>query len=144
MFFLETGIHSKHIRLEILIGAALNILGFLVSAGVCYLVALELDFSGHTMSWYSHQMMAMTIYCSLTVLIQCGITYLCYSSPKAPLSLSLIVQARLMGTTLIWAVLTAVVTTAGYKIAYVFMVPLLVTLFSSILIGMLGFQNSSK
>ena len=60
------------------------------------------------------------------------------------MSLALKAQARINGTSLFWGLLTAAITLAGYRIGYVLLVPLLITLITNTITGILGYQNTSN
>lgn len=93
---------------------------------------------------FHHTIFALALYCLPTVAVFCVLHRLFGVSPNNPLSLSLQVQARLNGTTIMYAILLLAVTATGYRSAYVFAVPLLITCSTNIVIGLAGIGNSSK
>lgn len=139
------GTHARRIRKEMFIGFVINLLAAAAAAAVCYLIALELDLTGHSMVWYHHTVFAVILYCLPVVLVGCVLHRLFTADSRStPLSLGLKVQARLNGSNIMWGALVIYITALGYRSAYLFMLPLAVTLVANIVIGLTGIQNSSK
>lgn len=136
------GINRKYLRYQIFLGFLINVICFVGANAVCYAIAYDLDSNGHAMSWYSNTILAVTTYCAPTLVVQCLVHLLFNQNKGAPLSLALKAQARLSGTSLFWGLLAAAITLAGYKIGYVLIVPLLITLVTNTVIGMIGLQNT--
>lgn len=93
---------------------------------------------------FHHTIFALPLYCLPTVAVYSIMHCLFGISPNNPLSLSLQVQARLNGTTIMFAFLLLGVTATGYRSAYVFAVPLFITCFTNVVIGVAGIGNSSE
>lgn len=93
---------------------------------------------------FHHTIFAIPLYCLPTVAVFCMLHRLFGASPNNPLSLSLQVQARLNGINIMFAALLLGVTATGYRSAYVFAVPLLITCGTNVVIGMTGIGNSSE
>lgn len=83
------------------------------------------------------------LYCVPTVGVFVVFQRLWVESSNNPLSLSLQVQARLNGTNILYASLVAGITLTGHRSAYVFTVPLFITLVTNIVIGLTGIANLS-
>jgi Peptidase family M28 len=140
------GVNSnRKIRDEAFIGFLAAIVSLLVSSGICYLIALQLDVLGHSMSWYSSTYLAIGNYCASGLLAQCLVHLLAdryLSNRRIPLSLALKVQARLNGTNIFWGFATIGATVAGYRIGYVTMLIVGFSMVSNVVIATLGIQNS--
>lgn len=138
------GVNKKYVRYEILLGFFSTVFAIILSYGVIYFIAAELDWSGLSMSWYSHPTLIVAVYCNITFLILC----LCHIASNvlknSPLSLGLKIQARLIGVNIIWSFLTCLSTGFGYRIGYVTMIPLLVMLICNLIINFAKLQNSRK
>ncbi|XP_055588357.1 endoplasmic reticulum metallopeptidase 1-like [Uranotaenia lowii] len=140
-----SGTHGRQIRSETMIGFVATFLGAGVSALVCFLLGYQLDAIGRSMSWFSSTNLVLGVYCCPALLFQCLVHILCgkvFGSKTTPLSLALKVQARLNGVNLFWGMVTLGITFTGYRIAYIFMIMIFISLLSNTLISMLGIQNS--
>lgn len=93
---------------------------------------------------YQHTSFSVTLYCVPTLAISSIFYSQLTRSRESALSLGLKVQARINGVNLLWAFITIGLTLFGYRTAYVFMIPLLITLLSSATTAFLKAQNSSK
>ncbi|XP_055371692.1 endoplasmic reticulum metallopeptidase 1-like [Condylostylus longicornis] len=136
------GINKKHLRYEIIFGFLINTICLVSSNVVGYSIAYDLDINGHSMAWYSNTSLAIATYCVVSVLVQCVVHVIFNNDKSTPLSLGLKTQARLCGSNLFWGLLTAAITLADYRIGYVFMVPLLITLITNIITGLLDLHNT--
>ncbi|XP_055905553.1 endoplasmic reticulum metallopeptidase 1-like [Eupeodes corollae] len=138
------GINKKHLRFEIFLGFLINVISFVGGLAICYAIAYDLDLMGKSMAWYSNTFLCVPTYCLATVFFQCIVHLVLSRNIKAPLSLALQTQARLTGTSMFWGLLAAALTGAGIRTAYVLIVPLLITLFTNLAIGFLGYQNTIR
>lgn len=138
-----TGIHTKHIRKEMIYGCITNFLAIFLSLITCYAIGYELNATGNTMSWFYHKTISVALYSCPTVLIQCILHRLFSRHKDSPLSLGLQVQARMIGTCLSWSIIMIVMTAKGLRGGYIIMIPLLVVTISNLIIGMSSIQNSS-
>lgn len=144
-FALQTkGINRRYVRKEIVYGFLATVFGYIISKGVCWLIATELDLNGKSMSWFNHTSLVVALYICPSLAVHCLFYAQLTRTRDSPLSLGLKAQARLCGVNLIWAFLTLGLTVAGFRSAYVFMVPVLVTLFTNTLIIVTKAQNTSK
>lgn len=137
-------VHSTHIRKQMFIGFVNNIVAVILSVSVCYGIATELDYSENTMSWYNNKLFAAFLYVIPTLFTFCFVHRFIFKSNNLPISLSLITQSRLNGTTIMWSLLLLAATAFNVRSAYMFLVPLVITLLSNIIISITGIQNSSK
>lgn len=137
-------IHTKHIRRQMFIGFFNNILAVILSAAICYLIATELDHSDRTMSWYTHKVFATFLYVVPVVFTFSIVHQFIFKTDNLPISLSLQIQSRLNGTTIMWSLLLLASTAFNLRSAYMFFVPLVITLLSNITISLTGIQNSSR
>ncbi|CAG9802997.1 unnamed protein product [Chironomus riparius] len=138
-------IHSKHILKETFLGLISMFVGIAASLLVCYVTAYFLDKTGHSMSWYRNNFMAIGIYSSATVwflLLAYDVFDMVFASKHSPVSLGLKVQARINGVNILWGILTLGLTILGIRSAYLFMIVLLINLFSTVGIFLLKLQNS--
>lgn len=136
------GIKPRYVRKEILYGFFITICAFILGNIVCFLIATELDFSEKSMSWYHRTIFSITLYCFPSAAVHVLFYSQSTSTRDSPLSLGLKAQARLNGVNLFWALVTIVLMALGYRTAYIFMVPILITLLTNIFIGALKAQNS--
>lgn len=137
------GAVSKYLVSEILLCLVIMFSSIILSLGVAYFMAWNLGFTDKTMSWYSNTWMAIGLYSLPTILIGCVLHHL-LGRKNIPISLGLKVQARLIGANVFHAILTLVVTIAGYRAGYIQMIIMLVFLATNIIIGTFGLHNSSK
>lgn len=137
-------IHTNHIRKQMFIGFFNNILAVVLSVAVCYGIASELDHSDKTMSWYTHKVYATFLYVIPVLCTFCFVHRFIFKTNNLPISLSLQIQSRLNGTTIMWSLLLLASTAFNLRSAYMFFVPLTVSLLTSITIGITGIQNTSE
>lgn len=127
-----------------LIGFANNIIAVLLSVAVCYGIATELDLSDRTMSWYTHKVFATFLYVIPVLFAFTFVHRFVCQTDNLPISLSLQIQSRLNGTTIMWSLLLLASTAFNLRSAYMFFVPLVITLLSNVTISFTGIQNSSE
>lgn len=125
------------------IGFFINILAVIFSVALCYGIATELDHSDKTMSWYTHKIFATFLYVIPVLFTFSFMHRFLFKTDSSPISLSLQVQSRLIGTSIMWSLLLLVSTAFNLRSAYMFFVPLAITLLSNITISISGIQNSS-
>lgn len=130
------------------------LVGTVLSAGMCCLMALFLQAIGKGMSWYTTRFLALGIYCSLSLTVH-AVTYhtMSYGLKKMRneknQAINLVLQkygidyesdygndmhARLNGVNLFWGVVTLVNTGLSNRLGYLTMVPLTISVASNILI----------
>lgn len=126
------------------IGFFNNILAVILSLAICYGVATELDYSDKTMSWYTHKVFATFLYVIPVLFTFSFVHRFIFKTNNLPISLSLQIQSRLNGTTIMWSLLLLASTAFNLRSAYMFFVPLVITLLSNITISLTGIQNSSE
>ncbi|XP_046804765.1 endoplasmic reticulum metallopeptidase 1-like [Lucilia cuprina] len=138
------GINKKHLRYEIFLGFLIKTISLVTSCACCYAIAYDLDVMGKPMTWYSNTFLCIPTYCLVTIFVQ-SIAHLIFNrNQKTPLSLALQTQARLIGTSFFWGILSAALTGAGIRTAYALIVPLLITLLANLIIGILKFENTIR
>lgn len=138
------GISRRYLRKEIRYGFFVTIFSLFLGFIVCYLIAIELDFSGKSMSWYNRTYFAVPLYCLPSLAVSAFFYAQLVRTRDTPLSLALQAQARLNGVNLVWALGCIVLTLMGYRVAYVLMMPVLVSLIVNTIIGLTKSQNTSK
>lgn len=136
--------HTKHIRKQMFIGLFNNILAVILSVALCYVIATELDHSDRAMSWYTHKAFAAFLYVIPVLFAFCFVHRFVFKTDNLPISLSLQIQSRLNGTTIMWSLLLLASTAFNLRSAYMFFVPLVITILTNITIRLTGVQNSSK
>lgn len=141
---LHAGINQRTIRKEILCGLFVTILATALGIILSHVIATELDWSGKSMSWYQHTFFAVLLYCCPALAIHTIFYSRLTRNRESALSLGLKVQARINGVNLLWALITIGITLAGYRTAYVFLIPVLVHLVSTGIIVLLKAQNTSR
>lgn len=141
------GIQTKHLKTEIRVGLLATSVSVIFSTGVCYLLAVFYDAIDKSMSWYSTPCLVVGLYCAPALLVQCFthiIANRLLGNRNAPISLALKIQVQQNGTNAFWAAFVLGSTFTGYRMGYIGMVMLLLTLISNSIIGLLGIQNSVK
>lgn len=126
------------------IGLFNNIISVLLSVALCYAIATELDHSDKTMSWYTHKVFATFLYVIPVSFTFAFVHRFIFKTNNLPISLSLQIQSRLNGTSIFWSFLLLASTSLNLRSAYMFFVPLAITLLSNITISVTGIQNSSE
>lgn len=95
-------------------------------------------------SRFQHTSFAIILYCLPSVIAH-GLFYCQFSRQRdCPLSLGLRTQARLIGTNIFWSIVSIGLTAAGYRTGYTFTVLLMISLTTTVLIGVFRAQNTSK
>ncbi|KAG5684776.1 hypothetical protein PVAND_013989 [Polypedilum vanderplanki] len=138
-------VHKSHILSETFLGLISIIIGTGVSLLVSYVTGYILDKIGHSMTWYRNTFIAPGIYSSITILmlmLSYDVIDATLANKYSPLSLALKVQARLNGINILWGILTLGLTVTGLRSGYLFMMILLISFISNILIYMFGLNNS--
>ena len=146
--------NCKRVMEDTLMSFISIIIGTLTSAGVCCTMALFLQGIGKGKSWYTTRFLAIGIYCSLSLVMQV-LTYKCFSYGLKKLrneknqAINLVLQkygidyesdyghdmhARLNGVNLLWGTVTLINTGLGNRLGYLTMVPLVISIGSSLLI----------
>lgn len=119
------------------------IIGSLLSLVACFLLGLIINSTDNAMFWFNASVLSLGVYCSLAVLVQVGVYHLssvlvgrCWRGGKDQQKheLRLRIQAHLNGVNLFWALLTIVVTSFGLRSGYLFMVMLMISLITNVLI----------
>lgn len=138
------GIKPHHIRKEIFKGFIILVISFLLGLGLSYLIAIELDFSGHAMSWYNRTYFVIILYSLPSVALHAIFYSGFFHESDSSLSLGLKTQARLIGVNAFWACITLGLCYCDYRTSYVFMISNLIHLISCVTIAVLKAQNTSK
>ncbi|XP_058813686.1 endoplasmic reticulum metallopeptidase 1-like [Topomyia yanbarensis] len=132
---------------EIVYGFLATVGGTVVSLVSCLVVGRQLDAMERAMSWYSTPYLILGLYCCPALLSHCFVQMTVNKfivDKKTVLNLSQLVQSRLIGVSLFWALLVVPLTFAGIRSAYIFMVVLLLSLFSSLVTAVLGYQSTNR
>lgn len=142
--FLNTkGAPRRNLRKEIHYGFLVTIFSFFLGCIICYLIAFELDWRGKSMSWYNRTYFSIVLY-SLPSLAVASFFYVQLTRTRdSPLSLALQTQGRLNGVNIVWALGCIILTSFGYRSAYVLMFPVLISLMVNMVIGLTRSQNTS-
>uniref|UniRef100_A0A182PS58 FXNA-like protease n=1 Tax=Anopheles epiroticus TaxID=199890 RepID=A0A182PS58_9DIPT len=129
---------------QALVGLLGTVCGTGTSVGVVLVIANRLDAVGRAMSWYSTPYLILGLYGCPVILMHCFAHRLCghwFSDNKSPLNLTQIVRARLVGVNLFWTLLIIPLTLANIRSAYIILVLLVLSLLSTILTSVLGYQR---
>lgn len=137
------GIPFREVLKEIGFSCLVTLLSFILGGVVCLLIAYILDLCGKTMSWYYCTYFSIALYCLPTLAINSFFYARLVRKRDSPLSLALQTQAHLIGVNLVYAA-GSFLLSLGYRTAYVFMVPCIVTLIVNAIIGLTKSQNASK
>ncbi|XP_055540788.1 endoplasmic reticulum metallopeptidase 1-like [Wyeomyia smithii] len=132
---------------EIMYGFIALIAGTLFSVLVCLIIGRQLDAMGRAMTWYSTPYLVLGLYCCPALLSHCFgqvIVNMFFSDKKNLLNLSQIVQSRLIGVNLFWAIIVISLTFTGIRSSYIFMVIQLMSVMSVLITSLLGYQNSCR
>ncbi|EDS40296.1 conserved hypothetical protein [Culex quinquefasciatus] len=132
---------------EAVYGFLATVLGTVMSLIACLIMGRQLDAMGRALTWFSTPYLILGLYCCPALLCHCFaqvIVNKVFADKKTPLNLSQTVQSRLIGVSLFWALLVIPLTFFGIRSAYIFMVLLLVSVMSSLVIAVMGFQNTTR
>lgn len=138
------GIKPHHVQKELFKGFIFTLLSVFLGAGLCYLIAIEIDFSGHAMSWYNRTYFTIILYSLPSVAVHAFFYAGFFHESDSSLSLGLKTQARIIGVNTFWALVTLAITFIGYRTAYAFMLLNLIHLIISVAIAVFKAQNTSK
>lgn len=142
-FWNTRGAPRRNLRKEIRYGFFVTIFSFFLGCLICYLIAFELDWRGKSMSWYNRTYFSIVLY-SLPTLAIASFFYVQLTRTRdSPLSLALQTQGRLNGVNIVWALGCIILTTFGYRSAYVLMFPVLISLIVNVVISLTRSQNTS-
>ncbi|XP_062536113.1 endoplasmic reticulum metallopeptidase 1-like isoform X1 [Armigeres subalbatus] len=128
-------------------GFLATVIGIVGSILTCFVIGRQLDAMGRALSWYSTPYLVLGLYCCPALLCHCFsqmIINWMFVDKKTVLNLSQIVQSRLIGVSLFWAMLVIGLTYAGIRTTYMFMVILLFSLMSSLVTTALNWQNTTR
>lgn len=132
---------------EAVYGFIATVLGTILSLIACLIMGRQLDAMGRSLTWFSTPYLILGLYCCPALLCHCFAQIIVnkfLSDKRTPLNLSQTVQSRLIGVSLFWALLTIPLTFLNIRSAYIFMVMLLVSTMSSLVIALFGFQNTTR
>lgn len=131
---------------ETLISFATILISTIVSSGLCYLMAVIMNAADNAMCYFNTTFLSIGIYASLALVSQIGTYHLIQllrkiklfkrkknDDGKKALSKSDRMMIHLNGINLFWAILTLIITSAGYRFGYLMMVLLFVSLCTNIL-----------
>lgn len=138
------GISRRYLRKELRYGFFVTIFSIFLGCVVCYLIANELDFNGKSMSWYNRTYFSVALYCLPSLAVSAFFYAQLVRTRDTPLSLALQAQARLNGVNLMWALGSIILTLMGFRVGYVLMMPVLVSLIVNTIIGLTKSQNTSR
>lgn len=138
------GISRRCVRKEILYGCLATVGSLVFSGAFCYGLAYVMDLSGRSMSWYTRTYFAILLY-SFPAIAFAGASFANFGRKRdAPISVALQVQSWLSGVNVVWALACVAVSIAGFRSAYVVMVPVLLAGISSAVIGVFRLQNTIR
>ncbi|XP_041767464.1 endoplasmic reticulum metallopeptidase 1-like [Anopheles merus] len=138
---------ERSVLSQTLVGLLGTVCGTAASVGVVLLVANRLDAVGRAMSWFSTPYLILGLYGCPVILMHCFAHRLCshwFSNNKSPLNLTQTVRARLIGVNLFWTLLIIPLTLANIRSAYIIAVIVLLSLLSTILTSVLGYQGQPR
>lgn len=119
------------------------IISSLLSLVACFLVGLIINSTDNAMFWFNSTILSFGVYCSMAVLVQVGVYHLsslltgrCQKLSKDDDKHDKRTKflAQLNGINLFWALVTIVATSFGLRLGYLFMVTLLISLITNLLI----------
>uniref|UniRef100_A0A182T1V9 FXNA-like protease n=1 Tax=Anopheles maculatus TaxID=74869 RepID=A0A182T1V9_9DIPT len=138
---------ERNIFKQTLVGLLGTVCGTVASVAVVLLIANRLDAIGRSMSWFSTPYLILGLYGCPVILVHCFAHRLCahwFNDKKSVLNLTQTVRARLVGVNLFWALLIIPLTLANIRSAYIFVVIQLLSLLSTILTSVLGYQHQPR
>lgn len=128
---------------ETLISFGTILISTIVSSGLCYLMAVIMNAADNTMCYFNTTFLSIGIYGSLALVSQIATYHLIQllrkikffkrKDGKKALSKRDRMMIHLNGVNLFWAILTLIITSAGYRFGYLMMVLLFVSLCTNIL-----------
>uniref|UniRef100_A0A182JYN7 FXNA-like protease n=1 Tax=Anopheles christyi TaxID=43041 RepID=A0A182JYN7_9DIPT len=138
---------ERSVLQQTLVGLLGTVCGTAASLGVVLVIANRLDAVGRAMSWFSTPYLILGLYGCPVILMHCFAHRLCshwFSDNKSPLNLTQTVRARLVGVNLFWTLLIIPLTLANIRSAYIVVLILLLSLLSTILTSVLGYQSQPR
>ena len=140
-------VHSRNILSETLLGFLTVVFGGGFSGLICYVIAYVIDKTDHSMSWFRYTSLASGIYGTAALfglVLVADLVELALANKSTPISLGLKVQARLNGVNIFWGIVTLGTTVLGFRVGYVTMIMLLISLFANLSIFALSLHNSGE
>uniref|UniRef100_A0A182NKV7 FXNA-like protease n=1 Tax=Anopheles dirus TaxID=7168 RepID=A0A182NKV7_9DIPT len=130
-----------------LVGVFGTVCGTGGSLVVVLTIGNRLDAIGRAMSWFSTPYLILGLYGCPVILVHCVAHRLCshwFGDKKSPLNLTQMVRSRLVGVNLFWALIIIALTLANIRSAYILVGVLLMSLMSTILTSVLGYQHQPR
>lgn len=128
---------------ETLISFGTVVASTVLSATMCYLIAVIMNAVDNTMSWFNTTFLSLGVYGSIAVVTQIGVYHLVAlitkrfrnesKSKGKEFSKRHQLKIHLNGINLFWAVITLIITFSGFRFGYITMVVLLISLCTNIL-----------
>uniref|UniRef100_A0A182W0J6 FXNA-like protease n=1 Tax=Anopheles minimus TaxID=112268 RepID=A0A182W0J6_9DIPT len=138
---------ERNIMKQTLVGLLGTVCGTAASFAVVLTIANRLDAAGRAMSWFSTPYLILGLYGCPVILVHCFAHRLFnhwFSDKKSALNLTQTVRSRLVGVNLFWTLLIIPLTLANIRSAYIFAVIQLLSLLSTILTSVLGYQHQPR
>lgn len=135
--------HARFIWIEALSTFISATMAVFVTATVIYAIAVNLDASGKPMAWYGNHWLAIGLYIVPTLALLCFI-HIRKANPEAPISLGLRVQSALLGINLAWIVVAGGLLFSGYRLFYLPMILLGLSLIPTVIIWLFNLQNTGE
>ncbi|XP_053670621.1 endoplasmic reticulum metallopeptidase 1-like [Anopheles nili] len=138
---------ERNVLRQAAIGLLATVGGTVSSLLAVLTIANRLDAAGRAMSWFSAPHLILGLYGCPVLLAHCFLHRIChrwFDDRKTPLDLTQTVRARLVGVNLFWALLIAALTLADVRSAYIPTIVLLLSLASTMLTSVLGYQHRPR
>ncbi|XP_035900322.1 endoplasmic reticulum metallopeptidase 1-like [Anopheles stephensi] len=138
---------ERDIFKQTFVGLLGTVCGTVASVLVVLIIANRLDAIGRAMSWFSTPYLILGLYGCPVILVHCFAHRLCghwFADKKSVLNLTQTVRARLVGVNLFWTLLIIPLTLANIRSAYIFVVIQLLSLLSTMLTSVLGYQHQPR
>ncbi|XP_058813526.1 endoplasmic reticulum metallopeptidase 1-like [Topomyia yanbarensis] len=123
------------------------LIGTLLSLATTTVLARQMEAMDKLMTWYSNRWLVVGMYCVPALVVHSLVqmffnTY--FENRQTTLTTGMITQSKLIGVNVFWSIASLSLTFAGYRCAYIFMIPQLCSLLSSITNGLLAAQRTIR
>ncbi|XP_058463453.1 endoplasmic reticulum metallopeptidase 1-like [Malaya genurostris] len=129
------GRDNRSIQKEVLYGFLAVTFGTLLSLATTTVLSNQMEAMDRMMTWYSNPWLVLGMYCAPAIVVHCLAQMffnMYFENRQTSLTTGMLTQAKLIGVNVFWSVVNLSLTYAGFRCAYIFMIPQLCSLLSTI------------
>lgn len=144
--------NKKSVAIITLVSFGTFIVGAILSLAACLTMGWIINFADRSMFWFNSTILSLGVYSALSVGVQIGVNHVACSITKCCSKSSvrkedkfetrIIVQAELNGINLFWSLLTITASSVGFRLGYMTMIMLVISLITTALVWVLEFGLS--